>query len=322
MSDARTIGFLLYDGFELLDMSGPASVFATANRIAGRVLYRCAYLSRTGGPISSSAGVDVVTQSFCSATLGTGDTLVVVGADTPPLAAALSDDGLLDTIRAANEGVGRMASICTGAFLLGEAGVLDATSVTTHWAARERLARRYPTIRLASDALYVTDGRYWTSAGVTTGIDMALAMLRADMGLALMRTVARHLVVHSHRPGKQSQFSQLLDAQTQGHGDFSDLVMWMESNLDQAIGVSDMARQCAMSDRSFHRKFVAATGTTPSRFLDNLRLARARQLVEAGIAVKSIATAVGYRSDSAFRASFKEKFGVSPTTHGLMNRAA
>lgn len=321
MNERRTIGFLLYDGFELLDMAGPASVFAAANRAAGQSAYNCIYLSLEGGTVTTSAGIDVGTAPACSAILGPHDTLMVVGADGPPLATALADAALLDAIRSTNESVGRIASICTGAFLLGEAGILDTASVTTHWAARDRLARRYPGLRLADDALYVTDGRCWTSAGVTTGIDMALAMLRADMGLALMRIVARQLVVHSHRPGKQSQFSQLLDTQTKGRGDFSDLIIWMEANLHEPLGVADLARQCTMSERSFYRKFVAATGRTPSRFLEDLRLARARQLVEAGMAIKAIAAAVGYRSDSALRAAFKDKFGVSPSTHRLMNSA-
>ena len=319
MTEMRRIQFLLYDGFELLDLSGPASVFSAVNRLAASDLYECCPLSISGGPITSNAGVEVSTRPVADQPAGEGDTVFIVGADSEPLAAALRDTALHAAIRAAGEPAGRLASVCTGAFLLAESGLGRHAAVTTHWAARSQLARRSPDIRLAEDALYVVDGRIWTSAGVTTGLDMALAMVREDAGLDVMRAVARQLVVYAHRPGKQSQFSPLLEAQTRGYGDFSDLIIWMETNLSRPLGVTELAERAAMSERTFHRKFTVATGETPSRFLDGLRLTRAKTLIETGWPIKRVSGAVGYLSDSAFRAAFKARFGLSPRMHALMN---
>lgn len=319
MTDLRRIAFVLHDGFEILDMAGPAGVFGTVNGVLGREAYACLYLAAAPGEVRSSVGAAVTAGALSGFAGERTDTLLVVGSDTPWLRDTLGDDGFVETLARAAGEVGRLASVCTGAFLLARAGLLDRRSVTTHWAARRRLATRYPEVRVEDDALYVVDGRCWTSAGVTTGIDLALAMVREDHGASVMREAARRLVVYSHRPGRQSQFSPLLEAQTASGAGFSDLLAWLETRLDTPVGVPEMARRCAMSERTFHRKFTAAIGSTPAKFLEGLRLTRARDLIEDGLAVKRAARAVGFRSEGGFRAAFEARFGLSPSMHRLMH---
>ncbi|MEE2690623.1 MAG: helix-turn-helix domain-containing protein [Pseudomonadota bacterium] len=319
MTRPRRILFIVYPGFEILDLAGPASVFANANLACGATRYEIRYLSARGGRVRSGGGLEMETAPISAERRTADDTLLVVGAGAEDLRAALLDAELISALSNMAKGAGRIGSICSGAFLLAETGALDGKSATTHWAAQTYLARRYPAARLNDDALYVVDGNCWTSAGVTAGIDMALAMLRRDCGDAVMREVARRLVVYAHRPGRQSQFSSLLDAQTAASGDFSSLIAWMDSNLGEPIDVAALARHAGMSERTFHRRFVKAVGATPARFLEDLRLHRAKFLLEAGNSVKQSAYAVGFASESGFRTAFEKKFGVSPSLHRAFN---
>ena len=314
MRKQRRILFFLYEGFEILDMAGPASVFANAGAMLGGGAYRCSYVSADGGMIAASAGISMNTVAIKNARIGDADTMLIVGADEKFLIDALMNAPLIDKCRAAARRAGRVGSICSGAFLLAETGVLNGGSATTHWSARSQFAERYPQVRITDDALYIQNDRVWTSAGVTTGIDMALAMVRADYGNDVMRAVAQQLVVYAHRPGNQSQFSPVLKAQTSGEGDFASLITWMERKLGDGITVPDLAHRANMSERTFHRKFVKAVGVPPSKFLDQLRLQRAKELLESGAPVKTATYAVGFKSESGFRTAFEKKYGVSPST--------
>lgn len=201
--------------------------------------------------------------------------------------------------------------------MLAENRLLDGKKATTHWADLEQLTRDYPLVDVQQDALYCVDDNTWTSAGVTTGIDMALAMVGKDQNRKVMQEVASWLVVYAHRPGHQSQFSELLAAQN--HHMFSDIIVWLDSNLHKPIKVRDMAEKSVMTERTFYRKFTDEVGCTPAKFLENRRLFRAKQLLETGSIVKSISTNVGYKSALGFRNAFQAKYGLSPAMYKRMH---
>lgn len=320
MSFARRCLYLVYEGFELLDISGPVSMFNTANRYVASRGYEAVYLSLKGGMVEASCGLSVETRPVAGMRLILSDTLLVVGADETSLRAAMSNEPLLAFIARAGCQTGRVASICSGAFLLAAAGVLAGKSVTTHWSGRDRLESMFPDVRVEQDALYLKDGNIWTSAGAAAGIDLALAMLRHDHGDEVMRRVARRLVVYAHRPGQQSQFSTVLDRQAAAPA-FSGLIAWLDARLSEPLGVADMARQCVMSERSFYRKFTEDMGTTPARFLEELRLHNAKLMLESGTLVKAVAGAVGFRSESAFRTAFSKFFGITPSVYRTLHSA-
>ena len=318
MSATRRLIFIIYDGFEILDLCGPMSVFTTANNRGESTLYEVVAASSNGGLICSSSGVSITSQPLSKIRFKDNDTVLVVGANRRALLTAAGDINLLNALKLAAKKSERYGSICSGAFIIGAAGLLEKRACSTHWAGIGELSRRFGNAAVDRESLYVTDGRLWTSAGATTGIDMALSMLQTDHGNTLMGLVAKWLVVYAHRPGHQSQFSLLLSVQTAADGEFSPLIEWVTEALDQPIKVSDMAEKVCMSQRTFYRKFTHSIGVTPSKFLETLRLQKARELLEAGNAVKAVFTRVGFRSEAAFRKSFKARFGVTPSIHSAM----
>jgi transcriptional regulator GlxA family with amidase domain len=313
----RRILFLIYPGFELMDYAGPVSVFAAANRTRAEAgedpVYEILTLSAQGGLIGSGASVPVTALPAAGYRPRASDTLLIVGAGESPLTAAISDPVLLALLRDHGPQVERWGSICSGTFLLAATGAIEGRRVATHWMGCERLARQYPGIVVDAQALYVVDGTLWTSAGVTTGIDMALEMLRRDQGTELMLAIARRLVLYAHRPGHQSQFSDLLSQQGKVADGFGDLLAWLEANLHHPIRVEDMAAQMQQTGRTFHRRFSEAFGQPPARYLEDLRLQRARGLLGDGARVKQACAAVGFRSEAAFRTAFEARFGVTPS---------
>jgi transcriptional regulator GlxA family with amidase domain len=312
--------FIVYDGFELIDLSGPVAVFSAANTLSQKPLYAIACASPKGGRVVSGCGIAIESVSCASVRLGPRDTVLAMGADRAPLMAAMHESAIARVLRAAAKRAERYGSVCAGTFLLGACGLLDGKRVTTHWSARERLAAYAPDAHVETDALYIANGPLWTSAGATTGVDMALAMVGRDHGAALMGAVARHLVVYAHRPGHQSQFSSLLDAQTAAEGVFAEVIAWMARNAERPIKVADMAARAKMSERSFYRKFVEATGIGPAKYLEGLRLEGAKRFLEAGEPAKTVAQRAGFRSESAFRAAFAARFGITPAHHRRMHR--
>jgi transcriptional regulator GlxA family with amidase domain len=316
---ARRILFLVYDGFELLDMAGPVAVFTTANALSGKEHYKVVCASSAASARSSN-GIAVETRPFGSLRLDAHDTALVMGAYAAPLRAASRDQTLGALLRRAASRAERFGSVCTGAFVLAAHGLLRGRRVATHWAGCAEFAKTFPDVLLVPDALYVRDQTLWTSAGVTTGVDMALAMVAKDHGVALMGKVAKYLVVYAHRPGHQSQFSDVIDVQTRHDGDFAELISWLSERIDQQVSVADMADRAGMSERTFARKFIAAKGVTPARCLETLRLDRARLALEAGKSVKSVAALVGFRSEAAFRKVFTHRTGVSPSHYAKMHQ--
>jgi transcriptional regulator GlxA family with amidase domain len=190
--------------------------------------------------------------------------------------------------------------------------MLDGRCVATHWDACAPLAGAFPSVRVDSNSLYVVDEPVWTSAGVTTGIDMALAMVAHDLDAAIAGQIAKRLVLYARRPGYQSQFSPLLQAQTKADSPFADLITWIMTNLDASLDVSMLATRAGLSERTFHRKFIAATSETPARFVESVRLDAARMLLSSGISLKSVAARVGLAPAARFSEAFERRFGVTP----------
>lgn len=314
MDAARSIMLVIYDGFEILDLAGPNSVFNAANALTGECRYRMSVHSVGGGVVTSSCGIEVTSMDLPDPRdLGPASTVLVVGSEGEALVRAMKYQRLLDFLKTAADRSQRCGSVCSGAFILAAAGVLDGRTAATHWAGCQAFKKWFANVTLDHDALYVVDGPVWTSAGVTTGIDMALAIVASDYGASLKGRIARHLVVYAHRPGNQTQFSSVLSAQIKSEDPFGALVDWVQSNLAGGLTVADMAREANMSERSFHRKFKDVTGESPGRFLLALQMEKARELLASNLPVKSVAAQVGFASETAFRTAFKKYFGVVPS---------
>jgi transcriptional regulator GlxA family with amidase domain len=309
------VAVLVYPGFELLDATGPASVLAGANRAqqrAGRKpLYSVELVSPAGGLVASSAGVTVQSRALSRLSPSKVDTLLIAGADETSVRAVLGDPALRRWVRRCALTAARFGSVCSGAFVLAGLGLLHGKRVATHWEACAQLADLYSTVSVDRDALYVVDGNLWTSAGVSTGIDMTLAMVGKDLGGMVANQVAKRLVLYARRPGHQSQFSTLLRAQSQAENPFEELIAWMEAHLDGTLDVATLASQSGLSERTFYRKFVAATGETPARFVESLRLDAARVLLSQDLSLKAIAVRVGLSPTPRFTEAFERRFGMS-----------
>jgi transcriptional regulator GlxA family with amidase domain len=313
--ESHTIIFLVYPGFELLDLSGPVSAFSNANDLCETQPYKVKVVSINGGVIESDSGVAVSTLAVKNISMGDTDTVLVVGGNYSSISTASINKDIQDWLKKASGQVLRFGSICSGAFILAAAKLLENRHCTTHWLGAKQLQKMYPEADVQAESLYVIDGKLWTSAGVTTGLDMALEMVRQDLGNTIMTQVAKQLVVYAHRPGNQSQFSNLLKLQSRSDSTYSNLLAWIDNNIDQVINVVDMARYMGMTERTFYRKFTAAFNTTPSKYIEEVKLERAKQLLEKMLSVSQVAEAVGFKSESAFRARFESRFGLTPAMH-------
>ena len=317
MTRPHRIALLAYEGCQLLDVTGPAAVFGAANEARERPVYDVQILSPDGGAVASNAGVALMSRKIG----GQPDTLLVAGGSRGLSAMMARQDVRRWLCRVAPK-TRRYGSVCTGAFVLAAAGLLDGKRVATHWASCDRLAAGFPALSVDADSLYVVDGKVWTSAGVTTGIDMALALVEADLGAAVANLIARHFVLYARRPGYQSQFSPLLQAQTAAEAPFAGLIDWMQDNLDRPLDVPALAARAGLSERSFYRKFTEATGKTPAHFVESLRLDAARTLLAKGLPLKAIAGKVGLSSPARLGQAFERRFGMAPSLFREMHRAA
>ncbi len=317
MPRAHRLFILAYEGCQLLDVTGPAAVFGAANDAAGRTAYDLRIVSPDGGAVASNSGIAVQSRKIG----GQPDTLLVAGGSQGLPGVAARADVRRWLQRVASRSM-RYGSVCTGAFVLAAAGLLDGRRVATHWASCAKLAERHPELSVDADALYVVDGKVWTSAGVTTGIDMALALVEADLGAAIANLIARHFVLYARRPGYQSQFSPLLQAQTAAEAPFAGLVEWMQAHLDRPLDVPTLAQRAGLTERSFYRKFTEATGKTPAQFVERLRVEAARTLLAKDLPLKAIAGKVGLVSSARLGAAFERRFGMTPSLFREMHRAA
>jgi transcriptional regulator GlxA family with amidase domain len=308
------IGILVFPDFQLQDAAGPISVFEVAASYAG-VSPAIRILAATPGAVRSSSGVEIFAKGFGSSRAIS--TLIVVGAEKIP-ASAMCERTLSFVRTMAKRGV-RVASVCTGAYILAEAGLLDGRRATTHWWNTQDFVSSYPKVRLEPDQIYVRDGNIWSSAGVTAGIDLALAMAAEDYGEEVAKNAARRLVVYHRRSGGQSQFSSLLELKAPG-GRFGPLLAWAREHLDAPLTVEDLAEQAGMSSRHFTRAFVAETGSTPSKAVERLRIEVARQRVQSSSeAIDRVAQLTGFRDPNRMRRAFIRAFGQPPQS---LRRAA
>lgn len=321
---ARLVAVLAFEGAQLLDVAGPVQAFASANEIAQETgsgtPYRIVVVSRRGGPVTTTSGLPLVTSPIARA-IGKSqiDTLIVPGGTG--IHEALKEGPIVAWVRRQASPVRRIASVCTGAFLLAEAGLLTGRRATTHWKSQARLQRQYPGVEVDPDPIYIRDGRIWTSAGITAGIDLSLALIQEDLGRKVAMAVARHLVVFLNRPGGQSQFSAPLEAQiAAANGNapnrFAPLHNWIAENVAGDLRVERLAEQVGMSPRTFARVYTAKMGVTPARMVEKIRIeAVRRSLEESDMPIKQIAAHCGFGQEERLRSAFGRQVGTTPAEY-------
>jgi transcriptional regulator GlxA family with amidase domain len=298
---------VVFDRFQALDAFGPLEVLAGAG-------YEVELVARRAGPVRASNGSVVLVETALDDLPGPIDTLLVTGGQGTRHPTELADVASLVAAHARR--AGRVASVCTGAFVLAEAGLLDGKRCTTHWHYSERLAAHYPSVILEPDSIYVRDGAVWTSAGVTAGIDLALALVEEDRGSEVARQIARHLVVYLQRPGGQHQFSAPMAAQCTSGATLRDLVAWIREHLDADCSVAALARRAGMSQRSLARAFRTELDTTPASLVEQCRIEAARQLLETtDLTVAAIARQVGIGTPETLHRAFSRRVHVTPADY-------
>lgn len=310
----QQVGFVVFPKFQVMGLA-IVTVFEIANAEAGQEFYRVTLLSERGGLIPSSAGFQVDTSRFGRRVFDT----VIIGAGITVEKATL---GMLSFIRRAARTARRIAAPCIGAFSLAEAGVLDGRRVTTHWFYARELQSRFPKLKVEDDRIYIVDGHVWTSAGMTAGIDLALAMVEKDLGPEVARAVARKLVVYQRRAGGQSQFSTLLELEPKSDR-IQKALDYANRNLKSELSVEELAGAAALSPRQFSRAFRAETGQSPAKAVEHLRVEAARVLMENGRhSMDAIASETGFGDRERMRRAFLRTLGQPPQTIRRTARAA
>jgi transcriptional regulator GlxA family with amidase domain len=305
---------------QILDVTGPVEVFSTASRFLESQPYLTEVVTTRGGPVTASCGLEFATSPIAEV-VGRVDTLMVAGGIG--IHTATTDEELLHHVRRIAGDARRVTSICSGAFVLAAAGLLDGRRATTHWDACALLAERYETITVDADAIYVRDGNVWTSAGVTAGIDLALALVAQDHGHIAAATVARRLVVYLQRSGGQAQFSHLLAAQAADSAPVSDLLPWLRDHLADDLSVAALARQTHLSERQFSRVFKAEVGITAADHVETVRLESACRLLETTHrTVEQIARTCGFGTPETMNRTFRRRLDTTPGDHRHHFRAA
>ena len=309
-----------FDDAQILDITGPLEVFSRTTRwlidegLARRPAYLVKLAATRSGPLATSSGLQIVADTALKRLRMPIDTLIVAGGRG--VAGALRDRELIDSIVRLARRVRRLCSVCTGAFALAEAGLLDGRAATTHWRACARLAREYPRVSVQTNPIFVRDGNIYTSAGVTAGIDLALALVEADHGRAIALAVARELVMFLRRPGGQSQFSVQLAAQAAEREPLRELQGWIADNPGAELNIPALARRAAMSPRNFARVFVREIGTTPADFIAQTRVEAARRrLEESHDGIEAIARACGFGTRESLRRAFLRRLNIAPSEY-------
>lgn len=298
------VALVVFPGFQILDLAA-VSVFEVANLMRGTPAYEVSVVSPGGGMVAGSSGVRIETQPIGRVRY---DTLMVAGATW----VRPTEPDLIDAMRRAAPRVRRVASICTGAFILADAGLLDGRRATTHWAFAQELQQRYPDVQVEDDRIFVNDGDVWTSAGMTACIDLALALVEADFGAALTKAVARKLVVHYRRTGGQSQFSTLSELEPNSDRIRAALA-YAREHLHEPLSVEQLAEQVSWSARHFSRAFMRQTGMSPAKAIEKLRLEAARALIEDGEpSIARVAQVTGFGDEERMRRAFLRTLGKPP----------
>ena len=300
----QRIGFVLFPGFQIMTLAA-ASVFEFANLTVQRANYQIHLVSERGGPVRNTLGMDVPTEAIDAHVF---DTLLIGGGVGVPSPSPL----LVEAVRQAPGTTRRVAAICTGAFVLAQAGLLDGRRATTHWAFARQLKLRYPQVNVEEDRIFIIDGDIWTSAGMTAGIDLALAMVEKDLGLEVARKVAQKLVVYHRRAGGQSQFSALLELEPKSDR-IQNALTYAKSHLNSTLSVEELAAAASLSPRQFSRAFTAETGQSPAKAVEHLRVEAARLMMEqTRHPIEVIAREVGFADRERMRRAFLRAFGQSP----------
>jgi transcriptional regulator GlxA family with amidase domain len=311
----RTIVILALPGVQLLDVAGPLDVFAEANLQAGHEAYALLVAAAEPGPIRSSSGVRLMPDRIIDRGFEDNiDTLLIAGC---PNAADMPADGaVIDWLRRRTSRTRRFGSVCSGAFFLAAAGLLDGRRVTTHWAVADRLAEKFPAVSVDKDAIYVTDGKLRTAAGVTAGLDLALAVVEEDLGRETAMKVASQLVMFFKRPGGQMQFTRKGEAVPAGRAALQELQRWVAANPGLDHSVASLAERMDISPRHFARLFRAEVGITPATWVEEARVNAARRLLELGNeAPKQVATHCGFADADTLRRAFARHVGVTPAEY-------
>jgi len=316
----RRVVIVAFPDVQPLDVAGPAEVFAVASALCPGA-YRIEVVAPGGDPVATHSGYAIAPHGDLASARGPIDTLVVAGgAGTRE---ALADAELVPFVTRAAKRSRRVTSVCSGAFLLARAGLLDGRRATTHWAWCDSLRRAFPQVEVLDDPIYVVDGNVWTSAGVTAGMDLALALVEDDLGPRVSLDVARQLVLFVKRPGGQSQFSAQLAAQAPDREPLRELQAWMIDHLDADLSVPALAQRAFMSPRNFARAFKAETGMTPATYVEALRVERARLALETTAEpVEAIARRCGFGTPETMRRAFARRLGVSPAAYRTRFAAA
>ncbi|MEO8757878.1 MAG: GlxA family transcriptional regulator [Devosia sp.] len=312
----RLVVMVIFDGCNLIDVAGPLQAFASANflRPEGTPPYRLITISEHGGSIVTAPGLPLITEPLSALDAQSIDTLIVAGGLPPEGPTGL--DGLISWLSNNVHRTRRLCSVCTGAFLLADAGLLDGRRCTTHWSRALELQLRHPGLDMDSDSIFVRDGNVWTSGGVTAGIDLSLALIEDDLGHEAAIATARQLVVFVKRPGGQSQFSAPLSLQTTSAATFAPLHGWIASHLDADLRVERLAERMGMSPRTFARAYVAEMGRTPAKSVEMIRLeAACRALEQTRLPLKRIAAAAGLGTEQNLRRIVQRQFGISPADY-------
>ncbi|SFP90823.1 GlxA family transcriptional regulator [Variovorax sp. 770b2] len=300
----KRIAVVVFPGFQILDLAALAA-FELANQQLGKPVYKVELLSETGGVVPSSIGIDVDTKRFTASKF---DTLVMTGA----LTVEPTSDTLCKMLRAGGRSSRRLASICTGAFGLADAGLLDGRRVTTHWAFAQELQKRHPLAMVQPDRIFINDGALWTSAGMTAGIDLMLALVEQDLGVDVARLIAKKLVVYHRRAGGQSQYSALLELEPKSDR-IQQALVHARANLRDALSVEDLAEVAHLSPRQFSRAFKSETGQSPAQAVEHLRVEAAKALIDAGaLALNVVADETGFGDPERMRRAFLRTLGQPP----------
>jgi transcriptional regulator GlxA family with amidase domain len=310
----RRIVIVAFPGIQTLDVVGPAEVFSMADRLANGGEYNVEVVASSTDALATSSGLQIVPHRSFAGVRGPIDTLMVAGG--VGVADAMKDERVLRWIRSGAARARRVASVCNGAFLLAEAGLLDGRRATTHWAACSELQRRHPSVEVEDAPIFVRDGDVYTSAGVTAGIDLALALVEDDLGAAVARDAARWLVLFLRRPGNQAQFSAGSSWQPAERPPLRDLQSWIAENPTADLSVPALAERAFMSPRNFARAFRREVGVTPGAYVESVRLERARAELESGdVSVDAVAAMCGFGTVETMRRAFQRRFDVNPAAY-------
>ena len=310
----RRIGFVVFNGLTMLDFVGPFEVFAMANTLSKASLYELIVVAPTEDPIVSDSGVRLLPYEAFGGS-APFDTIVTPGG--PGLRIPETNAAVAQWLKAQAPQTRRMVSVCTGLFALAATGLLDGRRAATHWHHAHDAAQQFPSVGIDASVLYLEDPPFFTSAGITAGVDLALALVEKDHGPALSLAVARMLVVYLKRPGGQLQFSEPLRFQTRARDKFADLAAWLPEHLAEDLSVETLARRANMSQRHFARSFKNIFGVPAGHYVEGLRLEAARERLGApNQTIDSISLSVGFRSADVFRRAFERRFGVSPSMYG------